>query len=252
MSRRRPRVAAAAAGVVSVALSLTLLLAAGVAASGCAVAQLQTARTVPAGEVRGTLGAGAVLNDLQHQRGGFAPTQVTPHLALRVGVHDRVDVGARLILGTGGAVDAKVNLAPLDAPYAVSLSVGLGAGGFLIGDGAWSLTAPVVALASYDLTSWLTPYVGVGYAFWWHFGYDDGLLAGAGPSRPGAAPTPAHYAARAGYGDGVLMLTVGSELHLDRQWSVLLEYGFWTQIVDDPGDFYDFVDTHLVQVGLAF
>jgi len=121
------------------------------------VAQLQTARTVPAGEVRGTLGAGVVLNELQEERGGFALTQMTPHLALRVGVHERVDVGARLILGTGGALDAKVNLAPLDAPFAVSISAGLGAGGFLPGEDRWSLTAPVVLLGSYDLTSWLTP-----------------------------------------------------------------------------------------------
>jgi len=96
------------------------------------------------------------------------------------------------------------------------------------------------------------PDLGVGYAFWWHFGQDEGLLSDPGSSRPGAQEEPPRYAERAGYGDGVLMLTLGSELHLDARRSLLVEYGFWTQIVDDLGDFYDFVDTHIVQVGVTF
>ena len=33
---------------------------------------------------------------------------------------------------------------------------------------------------------------------------------------------------------------------------LLLEYGFWTQVVDDPGDFYSFDDNHLVSAGVRF
>lgn len=103
--------------------------------------------------------------------------------------------------------------------------------------GAAVLHLPVRALASWDIGSSLTPYLGAGYGFFWIFGYSHG--------EPGV-----DCAAREGYGDGVCMLTVGLQLFSGHAAPLLFEYSFWHQVVDDPGDFFSFSDNHIVAVGV--
>jgi|GEM_PF-2418874 len=231
----------ASAGSRGLAPTANIFLVAALALGGCTAAQLHTARTTPVGQHDVTLGIGYLHNELIGERGGRSAENTPVQIAYRTGVSERVDVGARMILGDGLLGDVRYGFLEPGSPLQVSLGLGVGFGGWLGQEGAVSVTAPIVAMVSYDADDVVTPYLGVGWAFWWHLG-----------RRPEYDDPDATYAAREGHGDGVLTALVGVALRASSKVSVLLEYDFSTQVVDDPGDFFSMVDTHVVAAGLTF
>lgn len=220
--------------------ALAAVAAAGLVLGGCGLAQLHTARTTPEGEVDVTLGVGRLANEVV--RDGDSEIARWPvHIGARWGVAEQVDVGARLLLGDGVLVDGQWGLLAPRSPWALSVSAGAGVGGWAGQGGAVSLTLPIVALASWDATEWLTPYLGVGWAFWWHLGREvtEGSPTGA-------------LVARAGHGDGVVTLIAGVSVQVSARVSLRVEYDFMTQALDDPGDLYSMVDSHAVTAAVAF
>ncbi|PKN54757.1 MAG: hypothetical protein CVU56_24845 [Deltaproteobacteria bacterium HGW-Deltaproteobacteria-14] len=217
------------------------VLALGLLLGGCTTAQLHTARTTAVGELDVTLGLGYLHNELIAERGGTSVENAPLHLAARTGLGERVDLGVRAILGDGLLVDTRLGLLPPSSPWQLSVGVGVGVGGWLGQGGGVSITAPIVAMASYDVGDVLTPYVGLGWASWWHLGHEP-TLGQAGDT----------YAARAGHGDGVVTLLVGLAVHLSPTLSILVEYDYTTQVLDDPGDFFSMVDSHVFAGAVTF
>lgn len=218
---------------------VALVAALGGALPACGLSQLHTARPTPAGELDVTLGAGVLSNEVVASEGGAA--QVPLVLNTRFGVAEQADVGARLFLGDGVLVDGQLGLLPRESPWAVSVSAGFGAGGWLHEDRAVSLVLPVVVTGSWDATAWLTPYVGVGGAVWWHVGRE---VTEGDPDGD--------YVGREGYGDGVVTLLAGVSVRLSTRVKVVLEYDFMTQVWDDPGDLFSMVDSHVGSLGVTF
>ena len=217
-----------------------LALAAAVAAAttGCGLGLLQTARTTDPGRIQTSLGMGVLENDMMLER-GVAPENLPVQVGVRVGVTEQLDLGAALLLGAGGMVDAKYNLLSRSRRLAVSLQAGVGGAANVVGSSASIVHVPLRALVSRDLPAGVTPYGGVGYGCFWVFGYGNPV--------PGV-----RYAARTGTGDGVLMVTAGLQLFSNRRVHLLLEYDFWEPVVDDPGDFYEVARSHIVLAGLQF
>lgn len=220
--------------------SLVPGLAAAVVLAGCTtgLGQLQTARTVPAGEIRHTISTGLAWNFMVEERS--TPGNVILQYAGRYGVRDNLDVGLKLFFGLGALADAKVQVVNRSR-LAVSLQ---GGAGFAYDweSGAEVAHLPLSLLASYRIAGRFTPYLGAGYgAFWvWNYG-DDANLA------PGASLAP-----RAWHGDGVMMLHAGFELGFFRRARVLLEYGYLRPTIENPGDRYEFATNHLILAGVGF
>jgi hypothetical protein len=202
---------------------------------GCGLGLLQTARTTPKGSYEISAGLGYLHNELVPDR-GMSLSNLPVQLGVRRGLRDDLDVGVQLFFGAGVLVDAKYNLMPPASRLALSLSGGVG-GGYNLGGGG-VIHVPLRLLASYDL--WharIRPYAAAGYGTFWVLGYGE--------------PEPSvRYAARKGHGDGVLALTAGVSLGTQPTWAV--EYSFWTQVLDDPGDFYSFVDNHILLAGVRW
>lgn len=227
--------------------ALTLLV---LVVGGCGLAQLQTARTVPAGATRVTLGESLVTSALQNGiepqtpfPGPIAATFPIPgtEIIVRRGVTDRVDVGGRFLLGPAGVtVDAKWNLLPPDRRVALALMGGAGAALAMLSYDDFEVTTahlPISILASVDLAAWLTPYVAVGYRGLWMWGADDPRL----PDYNSTAPT--------GRGEGLLAAHAGVELRAASGRGFLLEYGYLSPLWHDPGHGYHFIASHIVSVG---
>lgn len=211
-----------------------------VACAGCGYGQFQTAKTTPVGKVRVSMSQSFQYNETFDER----PVHVynfPPQIDVRVGVHERVDVGATVLMLGGLMADAKVNVMAPDHAFGLAFKVGLGAAADIGQPGAWLLHLPVSVIASVRIGDRVSPYLGFGYGFWWIFGR---TLLETDPS--------ATYAKRAGYGDGVLRLTVGLEIAAVGRLAFLVEYSFLPAVVDDPGDSFAFVDNHLVGIGVAF
>jgi hypothetical protein len=208
---------------------------------GAGYGQFQSGHTTAVKKVRVTLGGGFEGNPENIHAQGITPYNFPLHADLRVGVHERVDVGATLLLYAGLIADVKVNVLPPGGDFALAVRAGLGAAADMGERGAWLLHLPVTVIASYRFLDCLSPYVGFGYGFYWIFG------------RPVTDPDPsADYAARAGHGDGVLRLTVGLEWVIGKRVGLSLEYSFLPAVVDDPGDNYSFGDNHMVGVAASF
>ena len=210
--------------------------------TGCGLGLLQTAKTTPKGMLRVSGGGGYLYND-NVEDGDPTLGNIPVQIALRYGVTDSLDVGARLFCLAGALADVKYNLMPSKSPLALSVWGGIGAAAN-VNVGAksegWSLHLPLGVIASYELMGWLTPYAGLSYGFWWIFG------------RGGELDPNVRYASREGYGDGLLTITAGFEFRLGRRFALLLEYNLFEPVVDDPGDFYSFIRSHLVQVGFRY
>jgi hypothetical protein len=218
----------------AVALAATAWLVA-----GCGATQFQTARTVPRGSIMGFAGISFVGNELFADR-GVTVYNFQPDFGCRVGVLDGMDVGISHFFVLGLLGDVKVNLVPPDWDFALSVKGGFGAAADVgeIGD-AWLLHIPVTLMASYRIGR-VEPYVGLGYGFFWIFG-----------RRPpeGSVERPPE---RKGYGDGVVRATAGVEIMLTARVGLLFEYTYMPAVVDDPGDYYSFVDNHIGSVGVRF
>lgn len=213
-----------------------LILPALFAAPACGYGLLQTARTVPAGEVELEVGGGLLSNALAEER-AYGSANLPLEVGARFGASDRVDVGARLFLGAGVLADAKVGLLDPASPFALAVQAGVGAARDLGGDGA-VLHVPVNLVASYDLGAHVTPYAALGWGSFWVFGRD--------PVVPDAGATAV---ARTGTGDGLALGTLGVELKVGPL-GLLGEYRYWKPVLDDPGDGFGFVDEHLFLLGV--
>jgi hypothetical protein len=215
-------------------------------AAGCGFGQLQTARTTPAGVTQTTVGGTFVSNAFKNGReppsldATFVPppAYVPPHLEVRHGLTDNVDVGGRLTFGIGATFDVKWNLLPGGWPVALALAAGAGGGVGLGERGIYILQVPVTLSASYDVASWLTPYVGVSYRGIWMWGMDD-------PTRPDF-----NYTAPSGPGEGLLIPVGGLAISYGRGGAVLLEYGRLETLWHDPGHGFTFVPAHLVSIAV--
>ncbi|HEX7599489.1 MAG TPA: hypothetical protein VF518_14830, partial [Polyangia bacterium] len=97
-----------------------------VAAAGCGVTRLQTARTVPRGETRTTVAAGIVTNDQENNFKSHV-NGLPLDLMVRHGATDQIDWGLRLFLGLGLPADVKWNLVPAQSRTALALAGGFGA-----------------------------------------------------------------------------------------------------------------------------
>jgi hypothetical protein len=204
------------------------------AATGCGVTRLQTARTVPDGETRTTIAASLVhLGDRGFAPEGLPAPAVPLELMVRHGVGPRVDWGIRNFFGLGVLGDVKWNLLSPERPTALSVSGGFGAAF----DSGAVLHVPLVLTASHAVRPWLTPYAAVGYGTYWIIGY-------------GEPRAEVDYAPRRGTGDGLLMLHAGIELGRASGRALLLEYSVGLPIVNDPGDSYGFATNQFIS--LAF
>lgn len=207
----------------------------------CGAGVYQTARTLPPGEFRAIVAQGFVYTELTEEQ-GMSQLNFEPDFAVRVGVAERVDVGFQWFFVGGGLVDAKVNVLPLDSAFALAFRGGFGAAADVGRDAgsAWLLHVPLSVLASYTYER-VTPYVSFGYGFFWIFGRSL--------TDPPENLVPEE---RRGYGDGVLRATGGLAIELTRRISLCLEYTYMPGVVDDPGDNYTFVDSHIVGVASTF
>jgi len=222
------------------------LLYAALLASGCGFGQLQTARTTPAGMTQATFGHTLVSSGFKN--GNEPPSTdatfvlpfvfVPPHLELRRGLTDNVDIGARLTFGIGFTADVKVNLLPADLPLALSISAGAGPAVSLGEKGIYILHVPASVSASYDVAGWFTPYAGVGYHGIWMWGEDD-------PNQPNY-----NYTAPMGRGEGLLTPIGGIALGRRAGWGLLIEYGRLVTAWHDPGHGYTFVPAHLFSIAV--
>lgn len=215
-------------------------------AGGCGFGALQTARPTPRGALDVTLGWGVVYNETVARRAkeggsglGFANFPIEANF--RYGLTHRVDLGLKLFYVAGVLLDTKVNLLSPENRWALSLRAGFGGAKDLVQrEDAGFVHLPVILSASYDLRCGLTPYVALGYELYWIFGRDK-------------ADTPAvDYVERKGYGDHLLTATAGLQYRFNRYVALLLEYTFWQPVVDDPGDFFSFVQNHVVLLGVSF
>lgn len=217
------------------ALPLALVL------MGAGYGQFQDAHTTEKKKVSVGLGASFMGNPHNIHAQGVTPYNFPFHADLRVGVHERVDVGATLFLLAGLVADAKVDLLPPGWNLALAVRAGVGAAADIGEPGAWVLHVPVGIIASYTFLDRLSPYVGFGYGFYWIFG------------RPLSQPDPAAtYADRRGHGDGLLHVTVGLQWRIRGRVAIALEYSFVPAVVDDPGDNYSFGDNHMVGLAARF
>ena len=208
------------------------------ALSSCGYGVLQTARTTPKGDWDITLAQGYLDNEMIEER-GRAIQNYPSQLALRVGVRDNLDVGAQFFGGSGGLLDVKYNLMDPDEALALSIQAGIGGLTWAGQDYSHAIHVPLKLLLSYDVPdTFVVPYGAVGYGTYWVYGY-QGRVEGV------------RYAEGRGHGDGVLMLTAGLEFQTGPV-GLMIEYNFWTQVLDDPGDFYSFSDNHIIMTGVRF
>jgi hypothetical protein len=218
--------------LVGRAVACALLL----ALSGCSFGLFQTAHTTPPGRVRGSAGLSYVSNRvLKQQTNPFL--NVGMDAALRVGLTPHLDVGLGSFELAGAALDAKYNLLRADQDWALAPRVGVA-----YGINYETFRAEAGGIASYQISRFVEPYLGLTFANYWIGNYTPP----EGPPPPGW-----RYAARKGKGDGVLELNVGVELP-SKHFATLLEYGHWFVLQDDPGDFYHFVPTNIVGVAVRF
>ena len=168
---------------------------AALAAAGCGVTRLQTARTVPRGTTQTTIAASVVyMGDRQSTSISGVPA-IPPEVMVRHGATDRLDWGIRTFFGLGLLGDVKWNLLSPERRTALALSGGFGAAA----DQGAVLHVPLTVSVSHAVRPWFTPYAAVGYGTYWIIGYKS--------PDPGVS-----YAPRTGTGDGLLMLHAGIEL----------------------------------------
>jgi hypothetical protein len=215
---------------------------AGLLAGGCLSSHglLQTAHTEPPHQVRINAGAAGVFNENSDAQGRGIETSTTPEPSLRVGLTEFMDAGLSPWLGTGASLDAKVNLLPnLDrAALAPRL-----AAGYAFGDRS-TFGLELGVIGSYRLADDLEPYAGVHFANHW-------FSTQNGEDSVALAPNQI-YAQSRGYGDGLLKLAFGLDVHVTRGFHLMLEYAHWFPANNDQGDGYRFVSNDIVALSAAF
>jgi len=202
-------------------------------ACGCSFGAFQTAHTQAPASVSFTPGIANIWNGLDKQAGRGLETNIGGQLGARVGIAPRLDVGVGTFLYSGAKADVKVNL--LEPHQRLAIAPRLGAGyrferRVAMAEGG--------AIVSYRFLGGHEPYLGLSFANHW---IEPQLTT---------APVPPNAVGRRGTGDGLLQLNLGIEIPITRHSAMLLEYGHWFPLNDDPGDFYAFVPTNIAGIAL--
>ena len=215
-------------------------------AASCGFGQLQTARTTPAGTTLTTAGATVVNSGFVNAREppSVDPTfvlpfvYVPPHLEVRRGLTDNVDIGGRLTFGIGLTGDVKVNLLPAQWRFALAVAGGAGAAVSLGEQGIYIFHLPATVSASYDITDWLTPYVGARLS----------RHLDVGRGRSDAPGLQLHGADRSR--EGLLTPAGGIEIGNLVGFALLVEYGRLIPLWHDPGHGYQFKPADMFSIAI--
>lgn len=202
-------------------------------ACGCSFGAFQTAHTQAPASVSFTPGVALVWNGIDETAGGGLDTNLGGQLGARVGIAPRLDVGVGSFLYSGAKADVKLNL--LEPHQRLAIAPRLGAG-YRFGRVVTMLEGG--AIVSYRFLEGLEPYFGLSFANHW---IEPRLTTGQPP--PNAV-------GKRGTGDGLLQLSLGLEFPVTRHAAVLLEYGHWFPLNDDPGDFYAFLPVNIAGIAL--
>jgi hypothetical protein len=232
------------------AFAVLLLLSAIGAVAGCGVGHLQTAKTTPKHHVELHAGWGYIHNETADMRGEqdvaddsaeYGVSNFPALIGARYGILDDLDIGLKMFFLAGMAMDVKYNFLDPNNPLAVSVLGGIGAADQIWAPhGAWVLNVPLSVLVSYDVKKNFTPYASLGYSTFWVFG------------RQRLDTDEQEYLNEwRGHGDGLLTASAGFRFGLSDEVGMFLEYDFALPLADDPGDFFQFVDTHIFLVGLS-
>jgi hypothetical protein len=205
---------------------------------GCSYGLFQTGHTQPPKSLGGSLGASVVFNELDGQGGRDFLTRLGLDPNLRFGLTDHLDVGLGAFFGEGASIDAKYDVFNPDAPLALAPRIGFGYG-FQYD----TFMAEGGAIASYRANEMFEPYLALSFANVW---------IGAYPPPEAPPPPGALYAARTGLGNGLLKAIVGVQIPAHTGLALMIEYGHWFPLEDDPGDYYAFVATNVLGVGMHF
>jgi len=205
--------------------------------AGCGYGVLQTAHTEPPGPPAVTVGAATVANEYAGEAGRNLATNAVPEASLRLGLTEHLDVGTGPYLFPGWRADAKYNLFRPAAPQALAPRAGVGYASFQ-GDRTFLAFAGVIG--SYRVARWLEAYASLTVA--------DNWVRIEEPTGTDLGPNES-FAARDGTGNGALQAVLGAELSVTRRWGLLLEYGHWAPLWNDPGDFYRFAHNHVFAAG---
>lgn len=226
MSSERRQSAAA----MLVALSLT----------GCGYGVLQTAHTEPPGKPAVTVGAATVSNEYDAEARRNPATNAVPEASLRLGLTEHLDVGTGPYLLTGWRADVKGNLFRPAERHALAPRAGVA---YATLQGDRTLLAFVGVIGSYRVARWFEPYGSLTMA--------DNWVRIESPTDTRLAPNEA-FVDRDRTGNGNLQAVLGAELSVTRRWGFLLEYGRWTPLWNDPGDFYRFAHNNVFAAGARF
>lgn len=202
-------------------------------ACGCSFGAFQTAHTQAPATVSITPGVAQVFNRIDDQEGRSMLTNWGAQLGGRVGITERVDAGLGSFLFSGVKADVKVNL--LERHQKLAIAPRLGAG-YRFGRGVGMVEGG--AIASYRFFNRFEPYLGLTFANHWI------------EPEPPPGPLPPNVVGHRGAGDGLLQLNLGLELLVSDHVAVLGEYGHWSPLNNDPGDFYAFVPTNIAGIAL--
>jgi len=208
--------------------------------AGCGYGVLQTAHTEPPGRPAVTVGAATVTNEYTAEAARNLATNLVPEASLRLGLTEHLDVGTGPYLFPGWRADAKYNLFRPAAPQALAPRAGVGYASFL---DERTFLAFVGVIGSYRVARWFEPYASLTLA--------DNWVRIGDPTQTDLAPNES-FAARDGTGNGTLQAVLGAELSITRRWGLLLEYGHWAPLWNDPGDFYRFAHDNLIAAGVRW
>jgi len=134
-------------------LTVTTLITASALVTGCAsVSTLQTARTLPSGQVRAYMGGGTYGGSAYSKDAILSEAKVLAEGGIRVGIADNIDAGIRLTLPATAYFDGKYQLLDL-GEFAVASGLGIGYTNVSSDDSSVALFDLVVPFyASYDFS----------------------------------------------------------------------------------------------------
>jgi hypothetical protein len=171
------------------------------------------------------------------EQGRSAYTNLGFEPSARVGLGRHVDVGVGGFLLSGGRADVKLNLLAPDERLAIAPRLGVG---YQVNHAIFMAELGVVE--SYRLVPWLEPYGGLALADHWIGNYD----------APDSPPVRQTFAARTYSGDGLLKANLGVAFMPSSDVTLMVEYGHWFFLFDDPGDFYSFLPADVLGAAIRF
>lgn len=208
--------------------------------AGCAMSPVRTARTIPAGQVDVSVAVSFLANE-NLKESVDSPVWPLLQFQVHVGLSESIDLSVETFNGFGLFTDVKYAFLPPESRFGLAVTGGLGGtatgGGILSGGSIVGTRAGVVS--EYRVSEGeeeVSFHLGASLADLWFFGWDKPESESPNPS-----------VARTYSGDGVLMVTGGISFASNF---VAIDYTYWAPVFNDPGDYYGFVDSHLL--GVAF